>query len=79
MAKKKYDNPFKDLQNASIGLGGLAITSGVTGGIVSKSPVPMPGISTSISTLASFAPIASVGIGGRSVLKVLKKKKKGGY
>ena len=77
---KKRSSPFKELQDASLGLAGLGMVSGVAGGIISKSPTPLPGLSQGVSTLASFAPVAGVAVGGRAVLKVLKKKKKkGGY
>jgi len=72
----KKSSPFKTLQDASLGIAGLGMTTGVTAGIISKSPTPLPGLSEGIGVVGSFAPIAGIAVGGGAVLNVLKKKRR---
>lgn len=72
MAKKK---PFKELSRAAIGIGGLAVVTGVTAGIVAQAPAGTPSLTGATATLAGFAPVAATVVGAKAVLGVLPKGK----
>ena len=76
MKKKKKNGPFADMQKAATGMVGLGITTGIGAGIASKAPAGTPSLTGGFSTLASFTPLVTVGVGGGSVLKQTKKLKK---
>jgi len=70
---KKQKGMFSDMQNASIGIAKLGVTTGVAGSIGAMSPVPVTG---ALSTMASFTPVMGTMVGAGSVLKQTKKLKK---
>jgi len=74
MKRKRTSNPFSDLQGAALGLAGVGMTAGIGSAMATKAGAPS-GIGEGFSTLASFAPVATVGVVGASVLKTVKKKK----
>jgi len=74
--KKKNNNPFKNMQNATIGMAGLGITTGLVAGIDSKLPAGTPSLTPAMNTMVSFAPVMTTAIGAKSVLDVLPKNKK---
>lgn len=76
MKKKKSKGPFDDLQDAAIGIGGLGITTGATAGIASHAPAGTPSLTGSLNTLAGFSGIATTAVAGKSVLNVVKPKKR---
>ena len=76
MKKRKQTNYFNDMNSFAIGTAKLGVTTGVAGAIGATSPIPVTG---GLSTMASFTPIMGTMVGAGSVLKMVKKKKKGGY
>jgi len=73
---KKKSNPFKELNNAAVGMAGLGLSTTVGAGIASKAPPGTPSLTEGFSTLSGFAPIAATAVGGKAVLNALPKKKK---
>lgn len=72
----KKKNPFSQMQNAAVGMAGLGITTGVVAGVDKMLPPGTPGMSQSMNTLTSFAPIGATIVGGKTVLGMLPKSKK---
>ena len=81
MKKKKNKGPFDDMQNAAVGFAGLGVTTAVGAGVGAHAPAGSPSVTQGFNTLAGFTPVLGTAIGGRSVLKQIKKykKKKGKY
>ena len=70
----KESDYFKPLRQSAVGIGGIGVTTGVVGSMVSQSGYTGTGLTYGLRTIAGFTPIASTAIGGKTVLKVLKKK-----
>lgn len=75
---KKKKNPFSGLQSAATGYVGLGVTTAIGAGVQAKAPAGTPSLTQGFSTLASFTPVISTAVGGKSALNAIKglKKKK---
>ena len=73
MKKRKY-KPFRAMNNAAIGLTGLAVTTGVAAGVSSMAPAGTPSMMGGFAAIGSMAPIAVTATVGRSLLPKKKSK-----
>jgi len=71
----KQKDYFKPFRKAATGLGGLGITTAVTAGIATNSPAGSS-LTREFSTLAGYTPIAVTAVGGKTVLNIIKPKKR---
>ena len=76
---KKKKDMFSDLSNAGIGLAGLGMTTAIGAGVAAKAqpymPEGSPSLTEGFGTIASFAGLGTTIVGGKSVLKAIKKMK----
>jgi len=71
--KKDYFKPFR---KAATGLVGIGVASAVGAGVAAKPPAGTPSLTSGFRTLAGFTPVAVTAVGAKSVLGILKKRRR---
>ena len=74
--KRKRNDPFKGMKQASMGFAGLSIGTAVGAGIAAQAPAGTPSLMGGYSAMAGFAPMIGTMAGAGTVLKMTKKFKK---
>ena len=73
MKKKKYNDPFRAMHGAAIGSAGIGLTVGAMAGTYAHLPTGSINMSQQLNTVASFTPIATTAVIGKSLLPKKKK------